>query len=91
MKVVQITGLGAADDVLPIDEVDPPAPGTGELPVSAGASRVNGHDVLVRTRKAQTVSGRRFPMGAGSDIHGAPGQGGSAQVSAGTGDLVPHL
>ncbi|MGW3954507.1 hypothetical protein ACWEKM_27040 [Streptomyces sp. NPDC004752] len=69
MKAVQITSFGTAD-VLRINDVDRPAPGTGEVLVAVEASSVNEHDVIVRAGELKMVSGRRFPIGMGLVVRG---------------------
>jgi NADPH:quinone reductase-like Zn-dependent oxidoreductase len=69
MKAAQITRFGEPD-VLRINDVDRPAPGTGDVLVSVEASSVNGHDVIVRKGGLAIVSGRRFPIGVGLDFAG---------------------
>lgn len=69
MKAVQISNFGASD-VLRVNDVDRPTPGTGEVLVSVEASSVNGHDTIVRSGGLKIVSGRRFPIGVGLDFAG---------------------
>ncbi|BCL33407.1 NAD(P)-dependent alcohol dehydrogenase [Streptomyces aurantiacus] len=69
MKAAQITSYGAPD-VLRVNDVDRPAPGTDEVLVSAEASSVNGHDAIVRAGEVKFMSGRRFPIGTGLDFAG---------------------
>ena len=54
----------------PINEVDRPTPGEGEVLVRVEASSVNGHDVIVRAGGLKMVSGRKFPIGTGLDFAG---------------------
>ncbi|MEU3980561.1 NADP-dependent oxidoreductase [Streptomyces sp. NPDC026672] len=87
MKAVQITSYGAAD-VLRLNEVTRPAPGTGEVLVSVEASSVNGHDVIVRAGGLKMVSGRRFPIGVGLDFAGVVAATGADVTGYRVGDRV---
>jgi NADPH:quinone reductase-like Zn-dependent oxidoreductase len=87
MKAAQITRFGGPD-VLRINDVDRPAPGTGEVLVSVEASSVNGHDVLVRAGGLKMVSGRRFPIGTGLDFAGVIAATGVGVQDHGAGERV---
>ena len=88
MKAVQIMSFGTAADVLRINDVDRPAPGTGEVLVSVEATSVNGHDVIVRAGEVKMVSGRRFPIGAGLDFAGTVAATGTGVEGYRVGDRV---
>lgn len=69
MKAAQITSFGTPD-VLRLNDVDLPAPGSGEVLVAVEASSVNGHDALVRSGAVKVMTGSRFPIGVGLDFAG---------------------
>lgn len=75
-------------DVLRINDVDRPAPGTGEVLVSVEAISGNGHDVIVRAGEVKMVSGRRFPIGAGVDFAGTVAATGAGVEGYQVGDRV---
>ena len=87
MKAAQIERYGEPG-VLRINEVDPPAPGAGEVLVQVGASSVNGHDVIVRSGGLKMVSGRKFPLGTGLDFAGVVAAVGPGQTGYRAGERV---
>lgn len=87
MKAAQITSFGTPD-VLAVNDVDRPAPGTGEVLVSVEASSVNGHDTLVRSGGLRMVSGRKFPIGFGLDFAGVVAAIGTGVTGHRVGDRV---
>ena len=69
MQAVQFDSYGAAE-VLRIQQVRIPVPERGQVLVRVGGTTINPHDLFLRAGKARLISGRKFPLGSGSDFAG---------------------
>jgi NADPH:quinone reductase-like Zn-dependent oxidoreductase len=72
-------------ELMHLDEVEPPAPGKGQVLVRVQAAAANPMDWRFRNGESRLMTGRRFPRGVGNDFAGtvvAVGEG-VAQFKAG--------
>src|SRR6202000_388234 len=75
-------------ETMPLEEVELPTPGRGQVRVRVRAASANPADWKVRAGGLRLVSGRRFPRGLGHDFAGLVDATGSGVTAHKIGDAV---
>ncbi|MGF6885517.1 NADPH:quinone reductase-like Zn-dependent oxidoreductase [Nocardia sp. GAS34] len=82
-KAVRYDEFGGID-VLRVDEIDRPVPGTGQVLVRVRTAGINPSESVIRTGALNDMFPSTFPSGQGSDLAGVV-----AEVGAGVGGYAP--
>ncbi|WP_042417897.1 NADP-dependent oxidoreductase [Streptacidiphilus anmyonensis] len=86
-KAVRYDGFGGVD-VLRVDEVERPAPGSGQVLVRVKAAGINPGEALIRTGALAEMFPSTFPSGQGSDLAGVVEEVGPGVAGHAPGDEV---